>query len=242
MTEQKRSRNWIRNISYLGGLTSLVFIMVQAFFAGRAINQSNEWEKAKMTIENIERFKERINMSPLSKDNVWRAGDELWADISTPEGYHLTDTLRRLHNSLFDNEIDEIDDLIRMIDALDAFAYPIIMGYASETGSFQNIFYLYYMYSNFILPDFFHDIPLLGLNAKLLYRLWRIKLEMMYVDACINGDNNICQGFHKRKEHLLNYEGTDFSEASLKRHRRKLERKLKEVQKEIRVFRKNSLK
>jgi len=41
---------------------------------------------------------------------------------------------------------------------------------------------------------------------------------------------------------MLKNEGTDFSETSLKRQKRKLERKKKEVQKEIRVFRRNSLK
>ena len=45
-----------------------------------------------------------------------------------------------------------------------------------------------------------------------------------------------------RIDHLLCYEGTDISEASFKEYRKKLEGKLKEMQKEIAVFRKNGLK
>ena len=138
MNKQKRKRDWIRNISYLGGLASVIFIMMQAYFAGRAIIKSSEWEKAKMTIENIEQFKKAMSISPISKDNVWLLGDGLWADASNPEKKHLFDTLLFVHWSLFDDTTEASNELFRMIEEMDAFAYPIIMGYASETGSFQS--------------------------------------------------------------------------------------------------------
>ena len=91
---QKRNRrtNWLQNIYYIGTLASLIFIMAQAYYARRSMIQSSEWEKAKITIENIEKFKENANSFPIS--DIWLFGGELWPDFSTPEGYKLSDTLR----------------------------------------------------------------------------------------------------------------------------------------------------
>ena len=239
---KKRIRDWIRDISYLGGLASVIFIMMQAYFAGRSIVESSEWEKAKMTIENIERFKEALSISPLSQNEIWSQGNDLWADASNPEKYHLFDTLLRVHWSLFDDRTEANNEIIRMIEAMDAFAYPIIMGYASETGSYHNTMRQSYTYGNFIMPYAFHHTPLLGIHAKLLYRLWRIRFEIAGVNNCIEDFEKYSNNLIKRKDHLLYYEETDITEASLKKYRKKLEKKLKEVQKEIEVFRKNNLK
>jgi hypothetical protein len=117
------------------------------------------------------------------------------------------------------------------------------MGYASEEGSYQNALRHYYSCSIFIMPGAFLDYKLLGLHAKLLYRLWKIKAEIMFIDNAIEKNNDLFyRMIIERKEHLLYYEETDFSEASLIKYRKKLEKKLKEMQKEIEVFRENSLK
>ena len=240
---QKGNSNWIRNFSYLGGLASLIFIMVQAFIAGRSIIKSNEWEKAKMTIENIERFKENLRDSPIDLDTRI-IGDKIWADFSTSKGWELSDTLRVIYRSLFDDDYMKMfDDCLRMIDIMDAFAYPIIMGYASEVGSYKNVAGQFQTYGNYIMPNAFHTTPLIGLHAKLLYRLWRIRYELLVVNGCIEQiDDEFCNQLSVRFDHLLYYEGSDISESSLKEYREKLEKKLKEVQKEIKVFRKNSMK
>ena len=235
--QQRRDRwkNWMQNIYQLGTLASLVFIMAQAYYARRSILQSSEWEKAKITIENIEQFKESMNISPLSNSEIWVLGNGLWADASTPEGWQLTDTLRSVYSSLFDNNVEAMDELFRLIEVMDAFAYPIIMGYASDMGSYQSAIRQYSTFGNFILPFAFHMTPNIGLYAKLLYRLWRIRFEIIVVN---DGD---FEYLRDRIDHLLCYEETDITEASIKEYRKKLEKKLKEVQKEIEVFRKNSL-
>ena len=76
INKQKRNKrkNWMQNIYYIGTLASLIFIMAQAYYARRSILQSSEWEKAKITIENIAQFKEAMSISPLSKNNVWQLG------------------------------------------------------------------------------------------------------------------------------------------------------------------------
>jgi hypothetical protein len=127
-----------------------------------------------------------------------------------------------------------------MIEILDAFAYPIIMGYASETGSYQNVMRLYHWYSNFIMPDAFQIFPNMGIHAKLLYRLWRIRDEQMVVDIALKHADY--DRLMERKDHMLCYEETDITEASLKKYRKTLDKKLNEMQKEIEVFRKNSMK
>ena len=232
--------NWLQNVYHIGMLVSLVFILAQVYYARSSMVQTSEWEKAKMTIENIERFREALSISPLSKNDIWQLGDELWADFSTQEGFDQTDTLRTVFWSLYDNEGDAINEIIRMIEVMDDFAYPIIMGYASETGSYQSAMRQYHTYGNFIMPTAFHGTPLIGLHAKLLYRLWRIRNEILSIDNAIN--NNNFNWLMKRQDRLFCYEETDFSIASLKAYRKKLDGKLKEMQKEIEVFRKNSLK
>jgi len=239
-TKQKRERNWIRNISYLGGFVSLVFIMIQVYLAGRSMTKSSEWEKAKMTIENIERFREDLRGVPLG--DVWMLGDGIWADFSTSKGWQLSDTLRVIHFSLFDNnESKMFEDYLRMIDIMDAFAYPIIMGYASEVGSYKNVARQFHTYGNFVIASAFHHTTLIGLHAKLLHKLWRVRYEIMVVEMAL-ADNNKVDMMRERADHLLCYEWADFSEASLEGYRKKLNRELKKIQKEIVVFRKNSLK
>ena len=243
-TKKSKRTNYFRSVYYAGTLASLLFLMMQGFLARQAIVRSSEWEKAKMTIENIERFKERISISPLSKDEIWRLGDDIWADASTPKGWELTDTLRIVFSALFDNNTDASNEIIRLIDLLNTFAYPIIMGYASEFGSYQSAVFQYYAYASFIMPWAFHYFQNLGVHAKLLYRLWRLRTEIMIIDNILGyeGDFDYVQNvLMEREAHLLYFEGTDFSEASLRRYRRVLDRKLREMQREIRVFRRNSL-
>ena len=231
----------MQNIYQLGTLASLIFIMAQAYYARRSILQSSEWEKAKITIENIERFKENMTGSTISK--IERLGDKLWPDFSNPEKWELSDTLRVAYFSLFDSGTEAIYELIRTLEIMDDFAYPIIMGYASEIGSFRTSFRQYYPYSNFIMPHAFRVYKDLGVHAKLLYRLWRIRAEIIIIDRILPiYDNDVHDEFIEERDKLLCYEGTDITEASLKKYRKKLEKKLKEMQKEIEVFRKNSLK
>jgi len=145
----------------------------------------------------------------------------------------------------YDNDTDAMNEYIKMIEVMDDFAYPIIMGYASEEGSFQSVARQYYTYGNFIMPEAFHNYKNIGANAKLLYRLWRIRYEIIIIDNTLkNNDENWYNIFRERIDHLLCYEGTkeDISESSLKKYRNKLDIKLKEMQKEIEVFRNNNLK
>jgi hypothetical protein len=208
--------------------------------------QSSDWEKARMTIENIERFKEGMNRSPLSKNEVWILGDKTWPDISTSEGWQLTDTLRKVYWKLFDNQSNADDERIRLIEVMDTFAYPIIMGYASEEISFLSGMRQFYTYGNFVLPDVFRKNLFIGVHAKLLYKFWWMKMEIWIVDKCIENDwkyDEMKQNpFMSGADLIFNYEEPDFSKASLMKHRKKLEGKLKEVQKEIENYRKKSLK
>jgi hypothetical protein len=178
-------------------------------------------------------------------DNMaWGLGDDLWADFSTPEGWQLSDPLRTAYFSFFENETDAKDESIRLLEVMDAFAYLIIMGYASEKGSFQSVIRYYYTYGNFIMPHIFRYHENIGIHATLLYRLWRIRYELIIVGDIIPlmEKNAKYKWFMSRIDHLLCYEGAEITEASLKAYRKKLEKKLKEMQKEIEVFRKNSLK
>ena len=50
---------YLQNLYYAGTLISLFFIMAQVFYAKRTMKESSEWEKAKLTIDNVERFKEK---------------------------------------------------------------------------------------------------------------------------------------------------------------------------------------
>ena len=105
------------------------------------------------------------------------------------------------------------------------------------------------------MPQAFHTFKEIGLHAKLLYRLWRIRYEIMVVDNYIavavesklNEEPSERLQKHEKKlreriDHLLYYEETDISLASLQKYRKILDKKLSEMQKEIEVFRKNSLK
>ena len=63
------------------------------------------------------------------------------------------------------------------------------------------------------------------------------------IDAALErDDDDVYNHYRKRKDHMLCYEETDFSKASFQQYRKKLDGKLKEIQKEIEVFRKNSMK
>ncbi|MDR0430131.1 MAG: hypothetical protein LBH58_06600 [Tannerellaceae bacterium] len=242
------------NLYYVGMLVSLIFIIAQVFYAKRSIVESSEWEKAKMTIENIERFKLEMSKSPLAGTDVWMHADDILPDFSTPNGWNSTqaDTLRSLYTSLFDDGIKSIEDVWsarkqeteRMIDAMNVFAYPIIMGYASEMGSFQNVVKEYYSYGAFIMPNAFKEYPNVGLHAKLLYRLWRIRTELLVVDIVLKNPDKEELGYIKKKKdsgNMLFFEETEVSEASLKKYRKKLDKELQKMQGEIEDFRKISL-
>jgi hypothetical protein len=237
---------WVQIITSIGTLASVIFFMLQAYYARHLIVRSSEWEKAKMTIENSERFKEGMNLSPLSNSKVWTLGDGTWPDLSTPESWQITDTLRKVFFSLFDNDVEAENELIRLIEVMDAFAYPIIMGYASEEISFLSGMRQFYTYGNFVLPYVFRDNMFIGVHAKLLYRLWRIKSEIWAMDRCKDMgwkfEERVKNQIMSGQELMLAYEEPDFSDASLMKHREKLEKKIKDVQKEIEDYRKKSLK
>jgi hypothetical protein len=60
--EQKQTRYtkfhiWLASLSYIGVLITLFLIVVQIFYAKQTMVEANEWEKAKVTMENIERFR-----------------------------------------------------------------------------------------------------------------------------------------------------------------------------------------
>ncbi len=252
--EQKRKwytkvSTWLPNLYYVGTLVSLFFILAQIFYAKRSIVESSEWEKAKMTIENIEQFKLELTKSPLASTEVWPHGDKLFPDFSTPKGWGSpqADSLFRIYISLFNDGIEDKDEVLReareeverMIDVMNTFAYPIIMGYASEVGSSQNVARQYYSCGSIIMPIVFREYPNIGFHAKLLYRLWRIRYESMIVDTTLNNPNKRnLENIEKNLDNMLFFEGTEVSEASLKKYSKRLDRELKKVQKEIEDFRK----
>ena len=245
MSNKEKRCKWLEQIYYVGMLVSVFFIMGQAFYARRSIIQSSEWEKAKMTIENIEHFKESLTDSPL--EDVWLLGDNIWADFSTPKGHNMADTLLVTFSSLYEYDTPKIfSEYIRMIEIMDAFAYPIIMGYASEETSSLSIMRQYYAYSSFIMPEAFNTFKNIGVHAKLLYRLWRIRYEIMVIDTYVASFESLTDSdlhwFKERKDHMLCYEEADISKVSLQKYRKKLGKRLTEMRKEIEVFRKNSLK
>ena len=172
-------------------------------------------------------------------ETLWFAGRPL-PDMATPKGYELTDTLRIIYFSLFDDKDKAFEDFEKSLAILDAFAYPIIMGYASETGSFQSVIKEYYTYGNYILPSTFQNsgYKYMGNYAKLLYRLWRVKSELMTVFNMNIEDlkKNI------NTVNLLCFDGTEITPASIEKYHKKLEEELKKIQNEIEVFRKNNLK
>ena len=245
MSNKEKRSKWLEQIYYVGMLMSIFFILGQAYYARRSIMQTNEWEKAKMTIENIERFKESLTDSPI--EDVWMLGDRIWADFSTSKGREMADTLLVTFNSLYDNDRTKVfPEYIRMIEIMDAFAYPIIMGYASEESSCLSTMRQYYAYSNFIMPEAYNTFRNIGIHAKLLYRLWRIRYEIMVIDTYVSSFESLADidlsRFKERQDHLLCYEEADISKASLQKYRKKLDKRLNEMRKEIEVFRKSSLK
>ena len=225
----------LQNIYYVGSLATLCFIMAQVYYAKRTMSESNEWEKAKMTIENVEQFKNNVTKIKLYETEIWKKGDGTWPDFSTDEGQKIPeiDSLRREYSSLFSNEDEMSYDFIKTLDIMNAFAYPIIMGYASETGSFQSAIREYYTLSAFIMPDAFIGVPI-GHHAKLLYRLWRVRSEQMFLERL--GINML-----KNNKYLLFAVEDEITEETVKQYKKKLDKELKKRQKEIEVFRKNSL-
>ena len=226
----------LQNLYYVGTLLTLCFIMAQVYYAKRMMSDSGEWEKAKITIENIEQFKTNLMKIKLYETETWKLGDGDWPDFSTTEGQKpaITDTLRRAYNSLFPNETEKSFDFLKTLDIMNTFAYPIIMGYASEIGSFQSAIREYYALSSFIMPDVFDKLPI-GHHAKLLYRLWRVRSELVFIER--NGVYML-----KNVKYLLfEVEEDEITEEVVRQYKKKLEKELKNRQKEIEVFRKNSL-
>ena len=108
----------LQNLYYVGTLVTLIFIMAQVFFAKRAMNESSEWEKAKMTIENIERFKTNLTEVKLYGSEIMRLGDGAWPDFSTDEGRKSVETLYFAYKSLFTNEDEKTHDMMKTIDEI----------------------------------------------------------------------------------------------------------------------------
>lgn len=248
----RKISRWLPNLYYVGTLVSLLFILAQAFYAKRSIVESSEWEKAKMTIENIEQFKIESSKSPVANKEIWLFGDRLNPDFSTREGSTSprADTLRHVFESLFIDDtkdkkewtISATNELERMIDVMDAFAYPIIMGYANEIGSFRSVARQYYTYGAYIMPYAFAQYPNIGIHAKLLYRLWRVRYEqVLLIDHAIQHPNTLeARYLNKQKDNLLFFEEDEITTASLKRYSKKLDKEIKKIQKEIEEFRKSS--
>jgi hypothetical protein len=218
--------------------------MLQVFYAKQTMVEANEWEKARVTIENIERFKEKSKETALyGKTEALLLADGLWPDFTTPEGYQSADTLRKIYIALLDGDSKKwLEDYFYTLNTMDAFAYPIIMGYASETGSYHSVVREYYWFGNYIIPDAFHQTPNIGHHAKLLYRLWRTRSEYEAIKDPRKDENEKIEFYMKNINKMLCFDGTEITPASLKQYEKKLENEFKKIQKEIEVFRKNSLK
>ena len=143
---------YLQNLYYAGTLISLFFIMAQVFYAKRTMKESSEWEKAKLTIDNVERFKENLTHTKLYGSDAFLvlADSRVWPDFTTPDGQKVADTLRIVYFSQFSSQLEARDDFEKSLSILDAFAYPIIMGYASEMGSFQSVAKEYYALGSFM--------------------------------------------------------------------------------------------
>ena len=236
----------LQNLYYIGTLVTLCIILAQVFYAKRAMTESSEWEKAKMTIENIERFKKNMTEVKLYEAEVLNlGGDRRWPDFSTAEGRKSADTLLVAYYSLFPNHHEMRIDFHKTLDVLDVFAYPIIMGYANEVGAYQSVIREYYSLSNFIMPNAF-DLPI-GHHAKLLYRLWRIRSEHEFYFERLDINNLSTEELKSMNEPekiktMLCFDGTEITPDALKKYEKKLTKELKKVQKEIEIFRKNSSK
>jgi len=236
MTKKSKSQ-WLKNLYYVGTLLSLCFIMLQVFFARRSMIQSSEWEKAKLTIENIERFKENLKETALyGKTEALRFSDRFWPDFSKSENWRESDTLRFTYFSFFEDQQELFEDFKKTLGILNGFAYPIIMGYASEIGSYQNAILEYFTYSNFIMPVIFEEFPNMGQHSQLLYRLWLYRSEQQFLP------NTNIEKIKSNWNKLLLFDGTEFTPATLQQYEKKLEKELKKIEKEIKDFRKRSLK
>ncbi|WP_101688987.1 hypothetical protein [Dysgonomonas massiliensis] len=258
-TNKEQKKSWYEKISsilpnlyYIGTLISLIIILAQVFYAKRSIVESSEWEKAKMTIENIERFKVEISKCPIGDDNVWIFGDQFHPDFSKAEGWNSprADSLLIIFVSLYKEEETKASQKIsqevqheieRMIDVMDAFAYPIIMGYASEVGSSKSVLRQYYTYGSFIMPIAFSNYKHIGLYAKLLYRLWRIRYEQEVLSVMLlNIDGYGINGLISEKDNLLFFDENEITESSLRRYIKTLDKEINKVKEEIDDFRKQN--
>ena len=244
-SEQRKSwgakiNRWLPNLYYIGTLASLCFILAQAYYAKQSILQSSDWEKAKMTIDNVEKFKQELQNSPLSKGSMLSLGDKHYPDFSTKEGWEESELLRVEYWNHFEDKDEARSEFFRLLEVLDSFAYPIIMGYASESGSFSMVARLYYSYSAFIMPEAFHKMPNIGYNAKLLYRLWRIKSETLFIQAVLSSQDEEALR-EVNVKNLLYYGYTDISFSKLEKYLNTLDQKTKEMQKEILSFRKKTI-
>ena len=241
--EKGNHKTWMSNLYQIGTLLTLFFIMAQVFLARDAMIRSSEWEKAKVTIENIEHFKEKLKEIELyGKTEALIFADRIWTDFTTPEGWKASEHLRNLYGSFFEDDLKRREDLEKSLAILNAFAYPIIMGYASELGSYQSLSYEFNTYNNFIMPFVFNGYPKIGHHAKLLHRLWRVRFEQEIVENIDFNNNSHIAEINANKNNLLCFEGAEITPASFEQYRKKLEKELKKIQKEIEVFRKSSLK
>ncbi len=241
-----RFRESLQSFYYAGTLITLVLIAVQAFYAKRTVTQSSQWEKAKVTIENIDRFKSYMVSTSMGDAAKWQKADGIWPDFETERGRRVyEETLAPVYVSLFGfadtvamNDVGMLSEHLRLVDAMDAFAYPIIMGYANEWETFQIALREMMLSGNLAIPQVIYSTPNVGLYARRLYKLWRIKIEIQSIDAYISSGHP--ESFSV--DRAFCYEGTEVTEASLNKYRRKIEKMLKETQKEIKEFRKNNLK
>lgn len=247
----KKISIWLPNLYYAGTLVSLIIILAQVFYAKRSIVESSEWEKAKITIENVERFKVEISKSPMASNNVWILGDRSNPDFSTPEGWNSSraDSLTIIFGSLFEDDSkspeeikkEAVSELERMIDVMDAFAYPIIMGYASEIGSYHSVARQFYTYGAFIMPKAFSQYKNIGIHAKLLYRLWRVRFEQTAVDSILSGmgEGDIYITSELRFDFLF-FNEDEVTLKTLRRYNKKIDAEIKKIKEEIISFRKGN--
>ena len=239
-------KKWLTYVYNIGTLLTLFIIMAQVIIARRAMVQSSEWEKAKVTIENIKWFKENISKSALyDKTDLLVLSEGLLPDLSTPEGREASDTLRRIYLSLFDGDSNKWrEDFDKTIGILNDFAYPIIMGYASEFGSYESVWRDFNRYGNYVIAGAFRNMFLPYTHVRLLYRLWRVKTEQIYISHLISMNFEGAMPIEKLGGGitLSYYEGTEVTLASVKQYEKKLQKELKQIQKEIEEFRKSSMK
>jgi hypothetical protein len=243
-TEQKTSRKgWLSNLYSIITTLTLVVIMAQVIIARRSMVESSEWEKAKITIENVHRFKENLKETVLYDNNkILFLADRGFPDFDIPNLEKLFSvpklvSLLQKYDSLFYGDFyKRREDILHTLSVMDDFAYPIIMGYASEASSYRSAYDLYLRYSNFIMPHAFHQFKPSGHHAKLLHRLWRVKAEILYLP---NWD---IEELKRDLTHLLCFDESEVTPASLKQYEKKLEKELKTIQKEIEDFRKSSMK